>query len=76
VTAMAAPFLTVIRGDATAEEVVALTAVLAAVAARRHGADAGGQVQRSGWSDRTAMLRRPVSHGPGAWQASSRPHFG
>jgi spermidine/putrescine-binding protein len=33
------------------------------------GEVAGG----SGWSDRSALLRTPLSHGPGAWRASGRP---
>jgi hypothetical protein len=69
----AAPLLTVIRGDASAEEIAALTAVLTAVGARPAGppADPGGR--GSGWAGRPALLRRPLSHGPGAWRASGRP---
>jgi acyl-CoA carboxylase epsilon subunit len=74
------PVLTVVRGDASAEEIAALTAVLAAkstVAARlaaASAADRGGQT--FGWASRLAMLRKPLSHGPGAWQASARPGAG
>ena len=66
------PLLTVIRGDASAEEIAALTAVLAAMSGRsaaapRQPAPAGG------WASRAAMLRKPLAHGPGAWRASGRP---
>jgi Acyl-CoA carboxylase epsilon subunit len=70
----ARPLLTVIRGDATAEEIAALTAVLAARSGARRAAAAparGGQV--TGWASRQARLRAPLSHGPGAWRASARP---
>ena len=74
------PVLAVVRGDATAEEIAALTAVLAtrsAAAARVAAASApgrGGGV--FGWASRRAMLRKPLSHGPGAWRASARPGAG
>jgi hypothetical protein len=71
----AAPVLRVVRGDATAEEIAALVAVLAArsaaAAAQAAAAARGRRVSR--WGDRPAMLRRPLSHGPGAWRASGRP---
>ena len=71
-----APLLTVVRGDASAEEIAALTAVLAARSrsAVRPAPDGRGQ-RITGWSSRSALLRRPVRHGPGAWQASARPGF-
>jgi len=74
----AAPMLAVVRGDASAEEIAALTAVLATrsaaaarLAAASAGADRGGRA--FGWASRRAMLRQPISHGPGAWLASARP---
>ena len=66
------PFLTVVKGDASAEEIAALTAVLAALAARRAGAPAAGGERAGGWASRPALLRRPLRHGPGAWRASGR----
>jgi hypothetical protein len=73
-----APVLAVIRGDASAEEIAALTAVLAAksaaaarLAAAAATADRGAHA--FGWASRRAMLRKPLSHGPGAWRASARP---
>jgi hypothetical protein len=78
------PLLTVVRGDASAEEIAALTAVLAAksaaaaaaarLAAASAAAGRGGHA--FGWASRQAMLRRPLSHGPGAWRASARPGAG
>jgi hypothetical protein len=74
------PVLAVVRGDASAEEIAALTAVLAATSAAAArlaaawAADRGGQT--FGWASRRAMLRKPLSHGPGAWQASARPGAG
>ena len=67
------PLLTVIRGDASAEEIAALTAVLTAMSARRHARLAAGGESGSRWAGRAALLRRPLSHGPGAWRASGRP---
>ena len=65
------PTLRVIRGDATAEEIAALLAVVAA----RSGGDGERPARRpvSTWTDRTALTRRPVHPGPGAWSASAWP---
>ena len=68
--------LTVVRGDASAEEIAALTAVLAAKTSAAAGPSAAGRNQRvTGWGSRPAMLRRPLRHGPGLWRASARPGF-
>jgi hypothetical protein len=66
------PTLRVIRGNATAEEIAALLAV---VAARTAG---GTRPVRptppaSVWTDRSARTRRPLRPGPGAWSASGLP---
>jgi len=66
------PLLRVVRGDATPEEIAALVAVL-----MPRSADAGAprparSVQNS-WSDRSRLLRRPLSPGPGAWRRSALP---
>ncbi|GAA2451654.1 hypothetical protein GCM10010191_82320 [Actinomadura vinacea] len=75
------PFLQIVRGDATPEEVAALVAVLTA-RARAHAAAAepskAGAGRVSGWADRSRMLRGPVAEGrrprgPGAWRASAFP---
>jgi hypothetical protein len=68
-----APLLTVIRGDASAEEIAALTAVLAAKSARPAGPQAAPGDRVHGWASRPALLRRPLSPGSGAWRASGRP---
>jgi hypothetical protein len=70
------PYLTVVSGGASAEEVAALTAVLAALTARRPGAPSAGGERAGGWASRPPLLRRPLSHGPGAWRASGRPGRG
>jgi hypothetical protein len=64
----------VVRGTATAEEIAALTAVLAALAAagRQDTVPAGGPAARSNWADRSRLMRRPLAHAPGAWRASAR----
>ena len=68
------PYLSVVRGDATAEEIAALTAVLATLGSRP-GPD-GGRGQRSRWSDPARMVRRPVGHAPDGWLASARRGLG
>ena len=81
----APPVLVVVRGDASAEDIAALTAVLAArsaataraAAVSATAAAAAGRGGRTfGWASRQAMLRKPLSHGPGAWRASARPGAG
>jgi hypothetical protein len=66
------PLLRVVRGDATAEEIAALVAVLVT---RDAGRTAPSQVRSvpSAWSDRSRQLRRPIFPGPGAWRRSSLP---
>lgn len=60
-----APFLQVVRGDATPEEVAALVAVLAS----RGGAPAPAPAVPSRWR---SPLRAPLpAPGPGAWTASA-----
>ena len=76
----ARPLLRVVRGDATAEETAALVAALAltrATAARQAAGTAAGRGRRdrarSGWCDRTRLMRAPLPHGAGAWRASALP---
>jgi hypothetical protein len=62
------PFLQVVRGDATPEEIAAIVAVIAARAA---GAPpAAPAPRRSTWADRSRLVRRPVQLG---WRASGLP---
>jgi hypothetical protein len=73
------PFLHVIRGDASIEEVAAILAVLAA---RRDAATAAAAAEearltpapsRSAWSERSRLLRAPVFPSPGGWSRSALP---
>jgi hypothetical protein len=64
-------FLQVVRGDPTPEEIAALVAVLTA-RARTAGRPAPRE-RRSAWSDPSRRLRRPQSHGPGAWRTGALP---
>ncbi len=66
------PALRVIRGDASAEEIAAVVAVLMARAADSGEPDAGSPV-RSAWSERSRLVRRPLHPGPGAWRRSALP---
>ncbi|SEG90776.1 Acyl-CoA carboxylase epsilon subunit [Thermomonospora echinospora] len=67
------PFLQVVRGDATPEEIAALVAVLSARAAAASAAAGGGTRRTSAWADRSRMVRTPLPHGPGAWRHSALP---
>ena len=64
-------FLQVVNGDPTPEEIAALVAVLTARA--RGAASPEPARRRSAWSDPARRLRRPLSHGPGAWRTSALP---
>jgi hypothetical protein len=67
------PLLRVIAGgDPTDEEVAALVAAFAVVAAR--AAPELGSAGGSRWASRQQALRRPLHPGPGAWRASARRH--
>jgi hypothetical protein len=66
--------LEVVRGHPSAEELAALTAVLAAVltGGPEHGAGRPGR-GGAGWASRPGRLRAPLRHGPDAWRRSARP---
>jgi hypothetical protein len=66
------PLLRVVRGDATAEEIAALVAVLLARSADAKAPSPARSVSGS-WADRSGLLRRPLSPGPGAWRRSALP---
>jgi hypothetical protein len=66
--------LLVIKGDATAEEVAALTAVLQALAAAGSAGREDRRKPRSEWSAHHRRMSRPLAAGPGAWRASGLPH--
>ena len=63
------PFLRVVRGDATAEEVAALVAVLGSLSA-----PAPAPKKRAPeWSAPHRQVRRTLPHGPGGWRSSGLP---
>jgi len=62
----------VVRGDATPEEIAALAVVLLARAAETEAPGPARSVNNA-WSDRSRLLRRPLSPGPGAWRRSALP---
>jgi hypothetical protein len=62
--------LFIVRGDASAEEVAALVAVLLRAAGTARAAAVGVPPE---WSAPRRRLRVPPSPGPGAWRASSLP---
>ncbi|MGH8867853.1 MAG: acyl-CoA carboxylase subunit epsilon [Actinomycetes bacterium] len=66
----ARPVLRVVRGDPSPEEIAALVAVLAS---RTAAGEPRPSAPVSRWADRAALLRRPLSHGPGSWRASAWP---
>jgi hypothetical protein len=68
----ARPLFRVVRGDATPEEIAALVAVLMARAGDTEASSPARSVRNS-WSDRSRLLRRPLSPGPGAWRRSGLP---
>lgn len=69
-----APYLSVVRGDASAEEIAALIATLTAVAAARSGAAPAEQPPAShNWNARARLLRAPVRAAAGGWRRSAMP---
>jgi hypothetical protein len=59
----------VVRGTPTDTELAALTVVLLAA-----GSPADEpRPEPSAWTDRAAMMRRPLAVGPGAWRTSTWP---
>jgi Acyl-CoA carboxylase epsilon subunit len=71
----AAPYLRVVRGDASLEEIAALIATLTAIAAARSAAaDQAGQPPVShNWNSRARLLRTPVHPAAGGWRRSALP---
>jgi hypothetical protein len=62
------PLLRVVRGNPSPEELAALIAV---IATRGGAGEPQPQPVRSLWA--RPSLRAPLSHGPGAWRASTLP---
>lgn len=67
--ASARPLLTVVRGDATPEEVAALVAVVASLGA----APAPPPRRTPEWQAHHRKVRAAFPHGPGGWRSSSLP---
>ncbi len=67
----AAPWIRVVRGTPTAEELAALVGVLTARATAAVATSAGPV--RSRWRDRAALVGAPLLPGPGTWRASGLP---
>ena len=65
------PPLFLVKGDATPEEVAALTVVLQSIAAG--SAAPAPEPPRSEWAAPHRLLRRTFPSGSGAWRASSLP---
>ena len=69
--------LRVVRGEPTAEELAALTAVLAKLQTRSilnaSTAQSAQPARGCGWRDRGALIGAPLQPGPGAWRRSGLP---
>jgi hypothetical protein len=64
-----APFLRVVKGDATPEEIAALVAVLASVG----GPVDAPRTPAPAWSAHHRKVRVTLPHGPGGWRNSALP---
>jgi hypothetical protein len=63
------PLLRIVSGSPTAEELAALTVVVAALSQRRPRRRA---TPVGAWASRADAVRTPVQAGPGGWRASGR----
>ena len=61
------PLLRVVRGEPTAEEIAALTVVVAALSQRR---ERRRPTPIAAWASYAGTHRRPLRHGAGGWQAA------
>jgi hypothetical protein len=68
-TAPEKPFLQVVKGDATPEEIAALVAVIASMG----GGTPAKPEPASTWAHPAGRMRTVHRHGPGAWRASGLP---
>ena len=66
------PYLRVVSGDASPEEIAALIAVFRARVCTAAPADVP-PAPRSAWADHAHRLRTPQPHGPGVWRRSALP---
>ena len=67
--ASSGPLLRVVRGEPTAEELAALTVVVATLSQRR---ERRRPLPVLGWASHSDGHRRPLLHGHGGWRASGR----
>ena len=63
------PLLRIVRGEPTAEELAALTVVVAALSQRR---ERHRPTPVGAWASYADAHRRPLRPGPGGWHASGR----
>ena len=70
-TTPAVPFVTVVRGRPTEEELAALVVALAAASGPEPATPP--PPVRSGWGSYADAIRPSLQPGPGAWVASARP---
>jgi hypothetical protein len=63
------PLLRVVKGEPSAEELAALTVVLAAMSGRR---ERRRPAPVGAWASYADGHRRPLQPGPGGWRASGR----
>ena len=70
-----APYLRVVRGDASAEEIAAIVATLTSIAAARAAAAALAEQPPAAhnWNSRSRLLRTPVHAAAGGWRRSALP---
>ena len=64
------PTLRIVRGDASAEDIAVLTALLSAAGGGESAP--APKPWRGSWADPFDMHQRPWQNGPGGWRASSR----
>ncbi len=68
------PYLRVVHGDVTAEEIASLVTALAVVASARASAARPEPAKpASAWTDRSRLLRSPVYASPGGWRRCALP---
>jgi hypothetical protein len=69
------PYLRVVHGEATPEEIAALVATLTAITAARSRATAEAEPAHmpGNWNARARLLRAPVHPAPGGWRRSALP---
>jgi hypothetical protein len=64
------PVLRIVRGDATPEELAALTAIVAASGGSSASDEDGPAPVRGRWNDPAHSMRRFWPSGPGGWRSA------